>query len=94
MDRIIRLATDNRIMVVEPGVINQLVQDNAAAQGFFWPPDPSSAAYCTVGGNLACNAAGPRAIRTEARLPTDHSRLSRRFRSRPTAAVGFNPAFR
>jgi D-lactate dehydrogenase (quinone) len=39
------------------------LQAAAAAAGFFWPPDPGSADYCTVGGNLACNAAGPRALK-------------------------------
>jgi D-lactate dehydrogenase len=34
-----------------------------AAQGFFWPPDPTSAAVCTIGGNLAYNSAGPRAVK-------------------------------
>lgn len=63
MQRIIRLDPDNRAMIVEPGVINQTVQEIAAPAGFFWPPDPSSAAYCTVGGNLAYNSAGPRALK-------------------------------
>lgn len=63
MDRIIELNAADRYMVVEPGVTNQAVQDAAAAAGFFWPPDPTSAAYCTVGGNLAYNSAGPRAIK-------------------------------
>ncbi|TPW10703.1 MAG: D-lactate dehydrogenase, partial [Halothiobacillaceae bacterium] len=38
-------------------------QDAAAEFGFFWPPDPTSAAFCTIGGNLAFNAAGPRAVK-------------------------------
>lgn len=63
MERIVRIDPDNRAMVVEPGVTNQAVQNAAAAHGFFWPPDPTSAAYCTVGGNLACNSAGPRAVK-------------------------------
>jgi D-lactate dehydrogenase len=50
-------------MVVEPGVTNQAIQQAAAAHGFFWPPDPTSAAVCTVGGNLAYNSAGPRAVK-------------------------------
>jgi D-lactate dehydrogenase (quinone) len=53
----------NRVAVVQPGVTNGALQSAAAAAGFFWPPDPSSADYCTVGGNLACNAAGPRALK-------------------------------
>lgn len=63
MDRILRIDPDNRLMVVEPGVTNQAVQDAAGAHGFFWPPDPTSAAFCTVGGNLAYNSAGPRAVK-------------------------------
>jgi D-lactate dehydrogenase len=39
------------------------VQQAAAAHGFFWPPDPTSAAFCSVGGNLAYNSAGPRAVK-------------------------------
>ncbi|MFU8821884.1 MAG: FAD-binding oxidoreductase [Gammaproteobacteria bacterium] len=59
------LAVDaaNRVAVVQPGVTNGALQRAAAAAGFFWPPDPGSAEYCTIGGNLACNAAGPRALK-------------------------------
>ncbi|CAK0764392.1 glycolate oxidase [Gammaproteobacteria bacterium] len=63
MARILVMDPANRVMVVEPGVTNQEVQDAAAVHGFFWPPDPSSATFCTVGGNLACNSAGPHAIK-------------------------------
>ncbi len=63
MARILDMEADNRWMTVEPGVTNQAVQEFAARQGFFWPPDPTSAAYCTVGGNLGYNSAGPRAVK-------------------------------
>lgn len=63
MDCIIEMDAANRMMRVEPGAINQAIQDKAAEHGFFWPPDPTSSAYCTVGGNLALNAAGPRALK-------------------------------
>lgn len=63
MTRILRFAPGDRLMVVEPGVTNQAVQDAAANAGFFWPPDPTSAAFCTIGGNLAYNSAGPRAVK-------------------------------
>jgi D-lactate dehydrogenase len=63
MNRILEISPDDRLMVVEPGVTNQAVQDAAAEHGFFWPPDPTSAAVCTVGGNLAYNSAGPRAVK-------------------------------
>lgn len=63
MNRILSVDAANRVIVVEPGVTNQAVQDSAAEHGFFWPPDPTSAAFCTVGGNLAYNSAGPRAVK-------------------------------
>ncbi len=63
MDRIIDIDADNRVMRVEAGVTNQAVQDAANKHGFFWAPDPTSAEYCSVGGNLAMNAAGPRAVK-------------------------------
>lgn len=63
MNRILRVAPEDRLMVVEPGVTNQAVQDAAARAGFFWPPDPTSAAFCTIGGNLAYNSAGPRSVK-------------------------------
>ncbi len=63
MARIVRIDPENRVAVVEPGVTNQDLQDALAPHGFFWPPDPTSAAYCTIGGNLAYNSAGPRAIK-------------------------------
>ncbi|MHB8622615.1 MAG: FAD-binding oxidoreductase [Sulfuricaulis sp.] len=63
MDRIKDIDPANRVMRVEPGVTNQAVQDKAAVHGFFWPPDPTSSAYCTVGGNIALNSAGPRALK-------------------------------
>lgn len=63
MNRIHAIDPPNRAMVVEPGVTNQEAQIAAGQQGFFWPPDPTSAAFCTVGGNLAYNSAGPRAVK-------------------------------
>jgi len=63
LNRILAIDPDNRTMIVQPGVTNQEVQQAAAKHGFFWPPDPTSGAVCTVGGNLACNAAGPRAVK-------------------------------
>ncbi|MHB8678582.1 MAG: FAD-binding oxidoreductase [Rudaea sp.] len=63
MNRIVRIDVDDRLAVVEPGVLNGDLQTALATHGFFWPPDPTSSPYCTVGGNLACNAAGPRAVK-------------------------------
>lgn len=63
MNRIIRIDTDNRLAIVEPGVTNQELQNALAEKGFFWPPDPTSSAYCTIGGNISCNSAGPKAVK-------------------------------
>ncbi|MBD3670908.1 MAG: FAD-binding protein [Gammaproteobacteria bacterium] len=63
MNRIVSTHPEDRYMVVEPGVLNKEVQDTAAACGFFWPPDPTSSAFCSIGGNLAYNSAGPRAVK-------------------------------
>lgn len=63
LNRILRVDPDNRVLVAEPGVTNAAIQEAAAEHGFFWPPDPTSSAVCTLGGNLACNAAGPRAVK-------------------------------
>ena len=63
MQRITRIETGNRFAVVEPGVINGDLQTALQPHGFFWPPDPTSAPYSTVGGNLACNAGGPRTVK-------------------------------
>lgn len=63
MTAIKKMDPANRYIVVEPGVLNQTVQDEAGQSGFFWPPDPTSAAFCSIGGNLAYNSAGPRAVK-------------------------------
>jgi D-lactate dehydrogenase len=63
MCNIISVDPDNRMAIVEPGVLNQELQDVIKKVGFFWPPDPSSAAYCSIGGNLATCAAGPHAVK-------------------------------
>ncbi|HRQ66020.1 MAG TPA: FAD-linked oxidase C-terminal domain-containing protein [Xanthomonadaceae bacterium] len=63
MDGLLRIEPDDRLAVVQPGLLNGDLQQAAAAHGFFWAPDPTSAPYCTVGGNLACNAGGPRAVK-------------------------------
>ncbi|MET0090859.1 MAG: FAD-linked oxidase C-terminal domain-containing protein [Candidatus Thiodiazotropha sp.] len=63
MNRILEIDTDNRLARVEPGVTNKALQNAARESGFFWPPDPTSAAVCTIGGNLAYNSAGPRAVK-------------------------------
>lgn len=63
MNRILRLSPGDRLLECEAGVLNSEVQQAAGAQRLFWAPDPTSAAYSTVGGNLACGAGGPRAVK-------------------------------
>ena len=63
MNRILEVDPDNRWLIAEPGVTNGEVQHAAGAHGFFWPPDPTSSAFCTLGGNLAYNSAGPHAVK-------------------------------
>ncbi len=59
----LEIEPDDRLAVAAAGFTNQELQEAAAAHGFFWPPDPTSAAVCTLGGNLAYNSAGPRAVK-------------------------------
>ena len=63
MNRILDIRPGDRCVVVEPGVLNGELQAALHAHGLFWPPDPTSAAFSTIGGNLACNAGGPRAVK-------------------------------
>lgn len=63
MVKIISVDPANRVIVTEPGVINQTIQDAAKPYGFFWPPDPSSAMFSTIGGNIATCAGGPHAVK-------------------------------
>lgn len=63
MHRILAIRAEDRCAVVEPGVLNGDLQAALQAHGLFWPPDPSSFETCSIGGNLATNAGGPRAVK-------------------------------
>ncbi|MGZ0020014.1 FAD-binding oxidoreductase [Nitrosomonas sp. wSCUT-2] len=63
MTQILAVDPANRVIVAQPGALNQSVQDAAKPHGFFWPPDPSSAAFSTIGGNIATGAGGPHAVK-------------------------------
>lgn len=63
MNRIIELDKENFTILVEPGIINGRMQKEVEAQGFFYPPDPASMNFCTIGGNVSENAGGPRALK-------------------------------
>jgi glycolate oxidase len=58
MNRIVEIDTANRIAVVEPGVYNATFSHAVAEHGLFYPPDPSSWEFCSIGGNLATNSGG------------------------------------
>jgi glycolate oxidase len=63
MTKIREIDTDDLVAVVEPGVITLDLQNAVEAAGLFFPPDPASLASCTLGGNVAENAGGPRAFK-------------------------------
>ena len=58
MSRIVEIDRDNLLCVVEPGIINNDLKTAVAEQGLWYPPDPASAAWSTIGGNVATNAGG------------------------------------
>ena len=58
LNRILRIDPEERIAVVEPGVINLEVSKAVAPYGLYYAPDPASQSICTIGGNLAFNAGG------------------------------------
>ena len=63
LDSIIEIDERNLQATVEPGVINQNFRDTVNRKGLFYPPDPSSKGSCHLGGNLAENAGGPKAVK-------------------------------
>jgi glycolate oxidase len=58
MNAIVEIDADNRLAVVEPGVVNLDLRGAVEKNGLFYPPDPSSYDWCTIGGNLSTNAGG------------------------------------
>lgn len=63
MGRIVEIDKKNLTAEVEPGVITADLQDEAERQGLFYPPDPTSVKFSTIGGNIAECAGGPRAVK-------------------------------
>jgi glycolate oxidase len=63
MNRILEVDRENLTAVVEPGVINGDLQKDLGKFNLFYPPDPASMNFCTIGGNVAENAGGPRAVK-------------------------------
>jgi glycolate oxidase len=62
MTRILEIDTENRLAIVEPGVVNLELSMATAKHGLFFAPDPSSQKACTIGGNVAENSGGPHCL--------------------------------
>jgi glycolate oxidase len=58
MNRILRVDTENMVAVVQPGVVNDDLKAAVAEHGLWYPPDPASSPWSTIGGNVATNAGG------------------------------------
>jgi len=63
MDRILEIDKENLMVTVEPGVITGDLHRAVEAEGLFYPPDPASLDSCSIGGNIAEDAGGPRAVK-------------------------------
>ncbi len=63
MNRIVEMDLANLAVVVEPGVIQARLNDRLKPHGFFFPPDPGSASFCTIGGLIANNGSGMRCVK-------------------------------
>ena len=63
MNKILEIDTQNMVAVVQPGVINMDLQKHVEELGLFYPPDPASEEYSTLGGNVSENAGGMRAAK-------------------------------
>ncbi len=63
MNRLLEIDKDNAAAHVEAGIVTADLQAEVEKQGLFYPPDPSSIRHSTIGGNIACNAGGPRCLK-------------------------------
>ena len=63
MDRILSIDTENLVAVVEPGVVTETLKEEAKKRGLFYPPDPASLKFCTLGGNIAECSGGMCAVK-------------------------------
>jgi len=63
MNRILEIDTENATVQAEAGVVTADLQAAVEKMGLFYPPDPSSIRHSTIGGNIACNAGGPRCLK-------------------------------
>ena len=63
MNSILKIDERNLQVITEPGVITEALQDAVKEKGLFYPPDPSSRGSCFIGGNVAENSGGPKAVK-------------------------------
>jgi glycolate oxidase len=63
MNRILNIDAENLVVEVEPGLVNAHLQSALAPYGLFYPPDPASMKVCTLGGNVAEDAGGPKCLK-------------------------------
>jgi glycolate oxidase len=63
MNSILQIDEQNLQVITEPGVITEVLQDAVKSKGLFYPPDPASRGYCSIGGNIAENSGGPKAVK-------------------------------
>ncbi|MEO6252043.1 MAG: FAD-linked oxidase C-terminal domain-containing protein [Ferruginibacter sp.] len=63
MNSILEIDERNLQVITEPGVITEVLQDAVKEKGLFYPPDPSSRGSCFIGGNIAENSGGPKAVK-------------------------------
>ncbi|MFZ5946223.1 MAG: FAD-binding oxidoreductase [Bacillota bacterium] len=63
MNKVIEIDFENLVVVVEPGIINQELQDMLIPHGYYYPPDPASMKACTIGGNVGECSGGPRCLK-------------------------------
>ncbi len=63
MNRILEISPEDLVARVQPAVVNGVLQAEVEKHGLFYPPDPNSLDTCSIGGNVAENAGGPRALK-------------------------------
>jgi glycolate oxidase len=63
LNTILKIDEDNLQVTTEPGVITEVLQNAVKEKGLFYPPDPSSKGSCFIGGNIAENSGGPKAVK-------------------------------
>jgi len=63
MNRILNIDEENHQVTTEPGVVTEALQQAVKEKGLFYPPDPASKGSCFIGGNIAENSGGPKAVK-------------------------------